>query len=276
MARFADECSRSRASRSRAELELRGVARLLPARRRSADAHHPTQRVLDAQAAMPAGALLAGWAAAYVHGSRRPRRPGRPHDEAAPRAGAAASRATPQEHRQHQLFADRPAGTGRGDQRRPGHHARPYHPRPGSTGTRCHRCGRGAGAGPDSAPAEPGGLRPRRQPPGDSRSARRRVGAGARVRRCPLAVGALHGASRPRATPGGQRSGGTPGTGRTHRGQGGEERPHQAPATAGGPELVRVRRRPAARPRPRSVDGYSVSDRMSIRQPVSRAASRAF
>lgn len=29
---------------------------------------HPTQRILDARAAIPPGALLAGWAAAYVHG----------------------------------------------------------------------------------------------------------------------------------------------------------------------------------------------------------------
>lgn len=83
MARFADEWSRSRTARSRAELERRGVGRgtLRGARyQRTSRGYYrpasegpespitPTQRILDAQAAMPDGALLAGWAAAYVHG----------------------------------------------------------------------------------------------------------------------------------------------------------------------------------------------------------------
>jgi hypothetical protein len=83
MARFADEWSSSRPARSRADYERleigRGTLRGTGYERTSRGYYRPacedpdmpitsTQRILDAQVAMPAGALLAGWAAAYVHG----------------------------------------------------------------------------------------------------------------------------------------------------------------------------------------------------------------
>ena len=82
MGRFVEERARSRTPRSTAELAVDGVGRgtLRGARyeRTSKGYHRPvdqsdpsltsTQRILDARAAIPAGALIAGWAAAYVHG----------------------------------------------------------------------------------------------------------------------------------------------------------------------------------------------------------------
>ena len=81
MSRFADEWTECRTTRAKADWELRHVGRGLlrgsrydrtsPGFYRLSDPEltiSSTQRILDAKAAMPAGALIAGWAAAYVHG----------------------------------------------------------------------------------------------------------------------------------------------------------------------------------------------------------------
>jgi hypothetical protein len=87
MSRFEDEMRLARTPRPRQELRDRGVSRRAIAggsyerssrgyHRRtaisssvsSADPPTSTQRILDATAVLPPGALLGGWAAAYVHG----------------------------------------------------------------------------------------------------------------------------------------------------------------------------------------------------------------
>ena len=92
MSRFADEWAETRLSRARADwtriqvsrrrLEgqdynhsMRGYYRAVPQRKawqkeviRPDGYVSAAQRIRDAQAAMPAGALIAGWAAAYAHG----------------------------------------------------------------------------------------------------------------------------------------------------------------------------------------------------------------
>lgn len=78
MSRFEDELSMARTPRPRQELRVRGVSRRAIAgatyecstrgyHRRTAS---PTaaQRILDATAVLPIGAVVAGWAAAFVHG----------------------------------------------------------------------------------------------------------------------------------------------------------------------------------------------------------------
>lgn len=82
MARFADEWAATRTTHTKAALVRRGVGRgtlrgetytriargyYRPATT-PAQAINSTQRIVDAQATMPDGALIAGWAAAYVHG----------------------------------------------------------------------------------------------------------------------------------------------------------------------------------------------------------------
>lgn len=82
MGRFADEWAATRTTRSTAEYQRRGVGRgtlrgaqyvrvargyYRPATEQGAGITS-TQRIVDAQATMPDGALIGGWAAAYVHG----------------------------------------------------------------------------------------------------------------------------------------------------------------------------------------------------------------
>lgn len=83
MSRFAEQWTACRPTRSKAAWERRRVDRgtlrgdrydrTAPGYYRAAlqgktTSASSTQRILDAKAAMPAGALIAGWAAAYVHG----------------------------------------------------------------------------------------------------------------------------------------------------------------------------------------------------------------
>lgn len=79
MTRFADELSSCRVPAAVAEWVRRGIPRttLVGPRftrtaygwyRRAGSSTSTTQRILDAAAGLPDGALIAGWAAAYVHG----------------------------------------------------------------------------------------------------------------------------------------------------------------------------------------------------------------